>query len=85
MEASDLRKLSKTRFEGTLEEFEKVKHDYDNYDIVYNMRRNVGGSYHEITVYKKPDNIDDWETAFAIDGYFFSVYRCGPTLQCWYD
>lgn len=85
MKCEDLKKLTKASFVGTQEEFNKVKDKYKDYDIVYDMQSNAGSYYHLITVFKKPDNIDDWETAYVVDGYFFNVTRHGNTLECWYD
>lgn len=77
--------MKKIEFDGDYVQFEKVKKKYDDYDIVYHRKPNVGIGYHEITIFKQPKDISNFDLAFAIDGFFWDIYRYGNTLQCWYD
>lgn len=71
---------------GTLEEFENNQEKYKDYDIVYGtIQRNAGVGYHRIPVYRKPEEMTDYEVAVAIDGFFYDVINCGGILECWYD
>lgn len=67
------------------EEFKEKQDYFKDFDIVFYKTPNVCRGAHEITIYKQPKDIDDWDLAYAIDGYFYSVTRCGSTLTCWYD
>lgn len=66
------------------EQYLANKKEYDKYDIVYSSQRNVGHS-HYFTIYKQPAELDNYELASEIDGFFFNVYRNGDTLDCWFD
>ena len=72
-------------FTGSMEEYEKVKDKFKDFDIVYDIKRNTSRSAHTIYIYKQPANISDWDLAFQIDGYFYNVIRRGNHLECWYD
>ena len=85
MEIEELRKMKKTTFRGTREEFEKVKDQYNDYDVVYDKQPNAGVGYHRITIYKRPQGLTNWEVAYICDGFFYDVFECGGALECWYD
>lgn len=80
-----LKEFKKARFNGTREEFENIKDQYNDYDIVYDIENNAGQYYHLITIYKRPQGLTDWEVAYVIDGFFFDVINRGGRLECWYD
>lgn len=77
--------MTKQIFTGSMEEYEKVKDNFEDFDIVYDIHRNTSRSTHTIFIYKQPENISDWDLAFLIDGFFYNVIRRGNHLECWYD
>lgn len=85
MEIEDLKKLKKARFRGTKTDFKLLQEQFKEFDIVYDIQSNAGVGYHLMTIYKRPKELTDWEVAYAVDGFFFSVDNCGGQLKCWYD